>query len=120
MPGGEKLFRILKKAGGKTFKKFSKQNNKNIKFTELWTVLSETRNSITHSSSKIKKSKLNRSKHHLAIFEYLFNSSEIDESYIFIELDYRKFDKLIKNISEFAFQILKTLSIEEKIEWKVY
>jgi len=120
MPGGEKLFSILKKAGGKTFKDFSKQNNKTIKFTELWTVLSETRNSITHSSSKIKKSKLNRSKHHFAIFEYLFDSSEIEDSYLLIELDYHKFDKLIKSISEFAFQILKTLSIEEKIEWNVY
>ncbi len=120
MPGGEKLFSILKKAGGKTFKDFSKQNNKNIKFKELWTVLSETRHSITHSNSKIKKSKLNSSKHHLAIFEYLFDSSETDDNNILIELDYHKFDKLIKNISEFAYQILKTLSIEEKIEWNVY
>lgn len=62
MPGGEKLFRILKKAGGKTFKDFSKQKNNNIKFKELWTVLCETRHSITHSNSKIKKSKLNLSK----------------------------------------------------------
>jgi len=120
MPGGEKLFRILKKAGGQTFKDFSKQNNKNIKFKELWTVLSETRHSITHSNSIIKQNKLNRSKHHLAIFEYLFDSSEIDDNYILIELDYHKFDKIIKNISEFAFQILKTLSIEEKIDWNVY
>ena len=120
MPGGEKLFKILKKAGGKTFQKHSKQNNKNIKFKELWTVLSESRHSITHSSSRIKKNKLNKSEHHFAIFNSLFNSSDLENEYLLIELDYKKLDKLIKNLSEFAFQILKILSTEDKIEWKVY
>ena len=120
MPGGDKLFKILKKAGGKTFQSYTKHNNRNIKFKEFWTVLSESRHSITHSSSRIKKNKLNKSEHHFAIFKFLFNSTEIDNEYLLIELDYKKLNKLIKNLSEFAFQILKILSTEDNIEWKVY
>ena len=118
--GGEKLFKTLKKAGGLTFQKYSKQNNKNIEFKELWTILSETRHSITHSSSIIRKDKLNKSEHHLNIFNFLFNSSKFDNDNLLLELDYKKLDRLIKKLSEFAFQILKILSKEENTEWDVY
>lgn len=51
MPGGDILYKVLKKAGGKTFTKCSSVNNLNIRFSELWTVLSESRHAITHSRS---------------------------------------------------------------------
>jgi|LSQX01.2.fsa_nt_gb hypothetical protein len=118
MPGGNKLFKVLKQAGGESFKNFSSKNNLSIKFKELWTILSEVRHSVTHNESLIKLSLINRSDHHSDIFKYLFNSKNVSDDLLLIELDYKKFDKLIKRFSEFAFQIFKLLSIEEKLEWK--
>jgi len=120
MPGGEKLFKILKKTGGKAFAKQSKKNNLNIGYNELWIVLSEVRHSIVHSNSIIKFTKINRSKHHLGIFNMLFNYSKIDDDYIKIQLEYKKLEKLIKRLSEFGFQAYKALSLEENLEWNVY
>lgn len=118
MPGGDKLFNVLKKVGGKTFKKFSASNNINMKFKELWTILSEVRHAVTHSESTIDLVTINKSDHHFDIFNYLFNSNIISDDKILIELDYKKFEKLIKRFSEFAFQVFKLMSIEEKLEWK--
>lgn len=120
MPGGDNLFKVLKKAGGKTFTKYSSENNLNIRFSELWSVLSESRHAITHSRSYIKQPKINLSKHHSDIFNFLFNSSKIDNELLLIELDYSKFDRLVKRLSEFAFQVFKILSTEEEIEWDIY
>lgn len=119
-PSRDKLFKILKKAGGKSFREYSKHNINNIQFKELWNILSETRHSITHTSARIQKNKVDKSKHHFEIFNILFDSSNFDNDYLQIELDYEKLDRLIKILSEFAFQILKSLSIEENIDWKVY
>jgi len=119
MPGGNKLFKILKKVGGKTFSKYSSENNINIRFKELWVVLSDSRHAITHSRSYISQQKIKKSNHHLDIFNFLFNSMISDDGAILIELDYSKFERLIKRISEFAFQVFKILSIEEEIEWDV-
>lgn len=117
LPGGTKLFKILRKAGGETFSMYSMQNNMGYGFKDLWTVLSESRHAITHSKSCIPKSKADE---HSRIFNDLFDSSVIDSMELLIELDYYKFDKLIKRVSEFAFQIFKILSIEDSLEWKLY
>ncbi|WP_377492697.1 hypothetical protein [Pontibacter toksunensis] len=116
MPGGEDLFKVLKKAGGESFKDFSSENNLNIKFKELWTFLSKVRHSVTHNESLINFGLVNKSNHHTEIFHFLFNSSPISEDTISIELDYKKFERLIKRFSEFAYQVFKVLSIEEKLE----
>lgn len=118
MPGGDNLFKILKKAGGESFKDFTSKNNLNIKFKELWTILSEVRHAITHNESMIKLKLINKSGHHSDIFNYLFNSKSLSDDLLLIKLDYVKFEKLIKRFSEFAFQIFKLLSIEENLEWK--
>ncbi|WP_323027149.1 hypothetical protein [Gelidibacter japonicus] len=118
MPGGNQLFKILKKVGGKTFRKFTASNNLDIKLKELWTILSEVRHAITHNESAIELTRINKSDHHFDIFNYLFNSKKISEDQLLIELDYKKFEKLIKRFSEFAFQVFKLISIEEKLEWK--
>ncbi len=117
--GGEELFKHFKKAGGNTYTKHSNENNKNIKFKELWVVLSEARHSITHSSAKIKKNKLNISKHHFDIFNYLFDSKTIDMEVLLIQLSYKRFEKLLKHLAEFAYQIFKILSIEESLPWEL-
>lgn len=120
MPSGDNLFGSFKKAGGQAYTKASGENNPNIRFKELWKVLSEVRHAITHSRSIISASKINCSSHHSDIFNFLFNSSVIDNELLLVELDYHKFESLIKKLSEFAFQVLKILSTEEGIEWTVY
>ena len=67
MPGGEKLFKVLKKSGGDTFKNFSSNNNLNIKFKELWDILSDVRHSITHKEAIIEMELINKTKHHADI-----------------------------------------------------
>jgi hypothetical protein len=118
MPSGDNLFKALKKAGGESFKDFTSKNNLTIKFKELWTILSEVRHAITHNESMIELKLITKSTHHSDIFIYLFNSKSISDDLVLIELDYGKFEKLIKRFSEFAFQIFKLLSIEEHLEWE--
>ncbi|CAM4305984.1 RiboL-PSP-HEPN domain-containing protein [Zobellia roscoffensis] len=118
MPSGDNLFQVLKKAGGETFKIFTLNNNLGIKFKELWTILSEVRHAITHKESTIELTSINKSDHHFNIFNYLFNSKKISDDKVLIELDFKKFEKLIKRFSEFAFQVYKLISIEENLEWK--
>ncbi|MBI5915641.1 MAG: hypothetical protein HY842_09710 [Bacteroidetes bacterium] len=120
MPGGGNLFKVLKKAGGETFKNFTSKNNLNIKFSELWTILSEVRHSITHKESLIESGLIKKTKHHTEIFKFLFNSKDVPTDLLSIELDFEKFERLIKRFSEFAYQIFKILSIEEKLEWENY
>jgi len=118
MPGGSNLFKVLKKAGGESFKNLTSNNNLNIKFSELWTILSEARHSITHKESLLELELIEKSRHHAEIFKFLFNFKEIAIDSLSIELDYKKFERLIKRFSEFAYQIFKILSLEEEYEWK--
>lgn len=115
--GGKELYKLVKKLGKKSLLKFSKENNINIKFGELLKVLSEVRHSIVHSNSVINKSKINITRHHFEIFTFLFNYYEIDNKQIKIELDFKKLEHLLGRLVEFAFQIFKAISIEEKLSW---
>ena len=119
MPGGNKLFKVLKKAGGVSFKSSSINNNLNIRFGELWNILSEVRHSITHNESLIDIGLINKSNHHASIFNFLFNSKPKSDDTLSVELDYKKFELLIKRFSEFGFQVYKILSIEEGLEWDI-
>lgn len=119
MFGGDKLFDVFKKAGGKSFISFSSNNNLNIQFKQLWTILSDVRHSITHQESLIEFVNINKSPHHVRIFNHLFNSTDVSDDFKFIELNYKNFEFLMKFFSEFAFQIFKILSIEENFEWKI-
>lgn len=118
MPGGEILFKVLKKAGGKSYHNFSSENNLNINFKELWTILSQVRHSITHNESALNLGLVYKSERHTEIFNFLFNSNLISEDFTSIELDYKKFERLVKRFSEFAYQIFKILSVEEGLELK--
>ncbi|MFW5891657.1 MAG: hypothetical protein ACOCUI_05510 [bacterium] len=119
LPGGDKLFKYIKKAGDPNFSKFSSTNNSKIKFKEFWAVISQSRHAIIHSNSEISNSKINISKHHLDIFSHFFNSYEPGNQVTLIMLNYRMLDKLLKAISEFAFQIFKALSINENLDWVI-
>jgi hypothetical protein len=120
IPGGDHLFDIFKKFGGQTYKSFSETNNDNFKFKELWTILSLTRHAITHSQSILKTSELKRTDYHFAIFEYLFDYETKDENRIEIQLDFKKFERIIKKLSEFGFQSFKIACIEDGLDWSVY
>ncbi|TDE28912.1 hypothetical protein E0I61_11015 [Flavobacterium ranwuense] len=117
MKGGDLLYKAVKKIGKETLQKLSKENNTNIKFGELLKILSEVRHSITHSKSVINKSKIDKTQYHNKIFEFLFSYSEITNEHLKIELDFKKFEYLIIKLAEFAFQIFKAISIEEKLNW---
>ena len=119
LPGGENLYDLIKKAFGNNFIASNKQYEQKIKFKEFWSILSEIRHCVVHSKSIIKLSKVNKSEYHKEIFNYFFSFSEFDKESILIELDYKKLDMLLKNISEFAFQIFKILSIQENFNWKI-
>lgn len=119
LPGGDKLFKWVKKAGDPFFSKSSKKNNENMKYKELWTILSEVRHAITHSSSIIKCTKVKKTDYHSDVFKEFFCYSSIDEQTVLIRLDYRKLDYLVKGIAEFAFQVFKALCMEENIDWNI-
>jgi hypothetical protein len=115
--GGANLYKLVKRIGNTTLHNFSKNNNMNIKFGELITILSEVRHSIVHSKSVINKTKIKKTNYHFEIFKFLFNHSEINSEQIKIELDIKKFECLNGILVEFAFQIYKSISIEENLVW---
>lgn len=120
IPTGKNLYSLLKEAGKDTFKEYSKSNIIKTGYYEFWTIISETRHAITHTQCQIKKSKINKSQTHFKVFEMLFNYSYINEEEILIQLDYLKFFKTIEYISSYAFQIFKTISIADKLDWQIY
>jgi hypothetical protein len=80
----------------------------------LLKILSEVRHSITHSKSEINKSKINKTKYHNQIFDFFY--LVINDELLKIELDFTKFEYLVKK-AEFSFQIYKAISIEENLNW---
>ena len=101
------------------FAEYSSNNNKDLHFKEYWTILSQTRNAITHSNSIIKIEKINKTEYHFSIFKFLFDFKEIDSKTIKIELNYHRLSKVINLVSEFGFQIFKMLSEKEELNWNI-
>ncbi len=119
MPGGDQLFKILKKTGGGTYLEFSQCNSWNGEFKPIWSIFAEVIHAITHNESIVSFDRVSKSKQHKAIFNKFFVSTSVSENEILIEFDYKKFDNIIKKISEFTFQIYKILSIEENFSWSI-
>ena len=119
VPGGNILFQWIKKGCNPIFNKYSSNNNKDLNFKVLWSVLQETRHAITHSNSEIKITKLKKSENHYTIFKYLFDYSEINSEKIKIVLDYHQLSIILDRVSEFGYQVFKMLCINEKLDWKI-
>ena len=119
LKGGEDIFKLVKKACGKRFVKYSKENNNNFKLSELFKVISELRHSITHSKGKLKTSKIPNDKYYESLFEHLLPLNKLENESIQLNFDYKIFDKLIIYLSEFGFQIYKMLSLEDNYEWRI-
>lgn len=119
LPGGENLFKLIKKACGEDFRKYSNRNNKNLRFKQFWSTISESRHAVVHSSCRIKENKINKSADHFATFEYLFDYDKLEDGILIIRLNYRQLDKVLKHVSEFAYQVYKIFSEKEKLEYKL-
>ena len=117
--GGDNLFKLVKKACGENFLKFSKKNNKNVHFKQFWSTISESRHAIVHSSCKINMNQINKSPDHFATFKYLFDCVDLDDKIFLIRLTYKQLDKVLKHVSEFAYQIYKLLSEKENLQYEI-
>lgn len=117
--GGDNIFKLVKKAGGQRFKEYSKTNNKNFRFSEIFKIFSEVRHSITHSQGILKTSKIPKDKYYVSLFEHLLTLNKLENETIQLKFDYKTLDRLLMYLSEFGFQIFKIFSKEEKYEWKI-
>ncbi len=116
MPDGDNLFIWVKKACGKYFNEYSNKNNKVLNFTDFWKLIALVRHAITHSSSMIKKEKIEVKK--WQIFNSIFDHEEINPETIKIKLNRSTFNLASDQLAEFGFQIFKMLSLEENMEWQ--
>lgn len=117
--GGEEIFKLIKKAGGERFKKYSKQNNNNFRFTETFKVFLEVRHAITHSQGKIKTSKIPKDNYYEKLFEHMLPLNKLEGETVQLKFEFRTLDRLLIFISEFGFQIFKILSENDNYEWKI-
>ncbi|MBQ0737253.1 hypothetical protein [Aquimarina celericrescens] len=118
LKGGEDIFKLIKKAGGERFKKYSKQNNNNFKFAETFKVFSEIRHSIIHSKGQLKTSKIPKDVYYKKLFEHMLPLNKLQGETIQLKFQFNVLNKLLIYISEFDFQIFKILSEEDKYDWK--
>ena len=117
--GGEDIFKLIKKAGDEKFKKYSKQNNNNFRFTETFKVFSEVRHAITHSQGKIKTSKIPKDNYYKNLFEHMLPLNKLEGETVLLKFEFKTLDRLLIYISEFGFQIFKILSENDNYEWKI-
>lgn len=117
--GGEDIFKLIKKAGDEKFKKYSKQNNNDFRFTETFKVFSEVRHAITHSQGKIKTSKIPKGNYYKNLFEHMLPLNKLEGETVLLKFEFKTLDQLLIYISEFGFQIFKILSENDNYEWKI-
>ena len=63
--------------------------------------------------------KVRKSPDHSATFKYLFDCDQLEDDILLIKLDYEQLDKVLKHVSEFAYQVYKILSKKEGLEYKL-
>ncbi|MBD0831054.1 hypothetical protein [Aestuariibaculum sediminum] len=119
LKGGEDIFKLIKKAGKIRFAKYSKQNNTNFKFKEIFKIFSEIRHAITHSKGNLKTSKIPNNDYYKRLFEYLFPLNRLENDLINLKFNYKTLDDLLIHLAEFGYQIFKILSKEDGYDWKI-
>jgi hypothetical protein len=119
LKGGEFIYKLIKKAGGKRFDNYSKKNNNNFKFKEIFTVFSEVRHSITHSNAYLKVSKIPNDRYYKKLFEFIFNKNRLEGTEILIQFDIKLLNRVLIFLAEFAFQVYKILSEEDNYKWRI-
>lgn len=119
LKGGDDIFKLVRKAGGERFKKYSKENNNNFRFKETFRVFSEVRHSMTHSRGILKTSKIPKDKYYERLFEHLLSLNKLEGETVHLKFEYKTLDRLLIYLAEFGFQIFKILSEEDNYEWKI-
>ena len=119
LKGGKDIFKLIKKAGGKRFRKYSKQNNNNFRFSETFKVFSEVRHAVTHSQGYIKTSKIPQDNYYNNLFEFFLPFNKLEVEIVLLKFEFKTLDRLLIFISEFGFQIFKILSENDNYEWKI-
>lgn len=119
LKGGNDIFKLIKKAGGKRLKEYSNQNNNNFKFSETFKIFSEIRHAITHSQGILKSSKIPKDKYYHVLFEHLLPLNKLEGELIKLEFDFKTCNQLLIYLSEFGYQLFKILSEEDNYDWKL-
>lgn len=119
LKGGENIYKLIKKAGGKRLANYSKNNNNNFKFKEIFTIFSEVRHSVTHNKGYLEVSKIPNDEYYKKLFEFLFNKNKLEREVILIQFDIKLLNKSLVYLAEFGFQIYKILSEENNYEWEI-
>lgn len=117
--GGDDIFKLIKKAGGTKFQNYSKKNNSNFKFKEIYKILSEVRHALTHSKGVLKTSKIPKDDYYQRLFEHLFPLNKLNKETVQLKFDFKVLNQLLVYLAEFGFQIFKILSEEDNYEWKI-
>ncbi|ANH80914.1 hypothetical protein A8C56_07900 [Niabella ginsenosidivorans] len=117
LKGGEEIFKLVKKAGGDRFKKYSKENAPNFRFKEMFKVFSEVRHSIIHSKGVFKTSRLPGNEYYKMLFEFLLPLNKFEGEFIPLKFEYKVVDRILMYLAEFGYQIFKILSEEDNYEW---
>lgn len=108
-----KIFKII----GQNIRFIDKYQGYKVGYKELWTVLSKSRNAITHCISNIEKAEVDKSKIHKKYFHILFPDAIRENEVIKINLTHKQFMHSTKVIGEFGFQIFKGFSIVGDLKW---
>ena len=119
LKGGNELFDLIKKAGGDKFKEYSKQNNNNFKFKEIFVIFSEVWHAVTHSKGELATSKIPKNKYYQELFEHLLPLNNLDSESTILKFEHKSLNHILVYLAEFGFQIFKTLSEEDAYEWKI-
>ncbi|WP_158849005.1 hypothetical protein [Algibacter sp. L1A34] len=119
LKGGENIYKLIKKAGGKRLVNYSKNNINDFKFKELLKIFSEIRHSVTHNKGYLDVSKIPNNQYYKNLFEFLFNKNKLEGNKILIQFDIVLLNKVLVYLAEFGFQIYKILSEEDKYQWKI-
>ncbi|MER3374142.1 MAG: hypothetical protein RIM83_05850 [Allomuricauda sp.] len=117
--GGDCIFDLIKKGGGKRFKKYSSENNKNFKFKEAFKIFSEIRHAITHSQGKLDTSKIPKDNYYQKLFKHFMPMNVLADETIQLKFEYKTLDRLLTYFAEFGYQIFKIFSEEDNYEWKI-
>lgn len=119
LKGGEDIFKLIKKAGKIRFQKYSKSNNPNFKFKEVFKVFSEIRHAIIHSRGVLKTSKIPNTEYYTRLFEHLLPLNNLDDETTVLKFDLKITNGILIYMAEFGYQIFKILSEEDNYECKI-
>lgn len=110
LPGGNRLYKLLKKGANPFFGQFSDSNNIGISFKNFWIVITELRHAITHSNSILDLAEIKKKKDSFKAFESFVSYHSLENEHAQIVFEFNKFRFLMVRVSEFGYQVFKAIS----------